>query len=96
MTAHFAGGLQTQYFFALFPYVILTILLVRGVTLDGSSDGIYFYLNPDVSKLSESSVSARAIAMQVRGLEVMSESRCIAKVGVHLCYYALLAYLRVV
>ncbi|KAL8558225.1 hypothetical protein ACOMHN_055475 [Nucella lapillus] len=47
---------KTQYFFALFPYVILTILLVRGVTLEGSSDGIHFYLDPNITKLSESSV----------------------------------------
>lgn len=53
---------KTQYFFALFPYVILTILLVRGVTLDGYLDGIYFYLNPDLDKLKESSVWLDAAA----------------------------------
>ncbi|XP_077980198.1 sodium- and chloride-dependent GABA transporter 1-like [Glandiceps talaboti] len=39
-----------------FPYVVLTILLVRAVTLPGASDGIYFYLVPDLEKLLEAQV----------------------------------------
>ncbi|XP_045190206.2 sodium- and chloride-dependent creatine transporter 1-like [Mercenaria mercenaria] len=44
------------YFTALFPYVIITILLIRGVTLDGARDGIYFYLKPDFSRLLDPQV----------------------------------------
>jgi len=39
------------------PYILLTILLVRGLTLEGSMGGIEFYLKPDLSKLLEASVS---------------------------------------
>nr|KAG5685506.1 hypothetical protein BaRGS_018909 [Batillaria attramentaria] len=35
------------YVTATMPYVLLTVLLVRGVTLPGSTDGIIFYLKPD-------------------------------------------------
>ena len=48
---------QVVYFTALFPYVVLVILLIRGVTLDGHLEGIKFYiLNADLSKLSEAGV----------------------------------------
>ena len=42
---------QVVYFTAVFPYVMLTILLVRGLTLEGAADGLAFYLSPDFPKL---------------------------------------------
>ena len=49
--------LQVVYFTALFPYVVLVILLVRGLTLDGHGDGIDFYIkNIDWDKLSDAQV----------------------------------------
>lgn len=47
---------QVVYFTALFPYVVLTILLLRGLTLEGSMDGIMFYLTPDWNRLKEARV----------------------------------------
>lgn len=41
---------------ATFPYVMLLVLLVRGVTLPGAYDGIKFYLYPDISRLSDPQV----------------------------------------
>ncbi|VDM39508.1 unnamed protein product [Toxocara canis] len=38
------------------PYIILTVLLVRGITLPGASKGIYYYLMPDFKKLLDPSV----------------------------------------
>lgn len=50
--------LQIVYFTALFPYVVLILLLVHGVTLPGALGGIVYYLKPDWSKLAEAQVRA--------------------------------------
>ncbi|XP_076341491.1 uncharacterized protein LOC143242036 [Tachypleus tridentatus] len=47
---------KVVYFTALFPYVLLFILLIRGLTLPGSSEGIRFYVMPKMDKLLDSSV----------------------------------------
>ncbi|NXC56666.1 SC6A8 protein, partial [Aleadryas rufinucha] len=44
------------YFTALFPYVVLILLLVHGVTLPGALGGIIYYLKPDWTKLVEAQV----------------------------------------
>ncbi|GBP89071.1 Sodium-dependent neutral amino acid transporter SLC6A17 [Eumeta japonica] len=42
---------QVVYFTSLFPYIVLTIFFVRGITLPGSSDGIIHMYKPKLEKL---------------------------------------------
>ncbi|KAI1287362.1 Sodium- and chloride-dependent GABA transporter 1 [Halotydeus destructor] len=47
---------KVVYFTALFPYVLLIVLLFRGITLPGAADGIAYYLRPKLDRLTDSGV----------------------------------------
>ncbi|XP_055309717.1 sodium-dependent nutrient amino acid transporter 1-like [Sitodiplosis mosellana] len=52
---------KASYFLALFPYVILVILLIRAVTLPGAFNGIMFFIRPKWDKLLDPNVWFAAI-----------------------------------
>uniref|UniRef100_G3NGW2 Transporter n=2 Tax=Gasterosteus aculeatus aculeatus TaxID=481459 RepID=G3NGW2_GASAC len=47
---------KVVYITATFPFVMLIVLLIRGVTLPGASAGIRFYLYPDLDRLKDPEV----------------------------------------
>jgi solute carrier family 6 amino acid transporter-like protein 5/7/9/14 len=51
---------KVAYFTAIFPYVVMLILLVRGVTLNGAIDGIRYFVEPQWEKLLEPGVSNKS------------------------------------
>ena len=48
---------QFVYVTALFPYIILIILLIRAATLPGFVDGITYYITPQWDKIMDINVS---------------------------------------
>ncbi|XP_041637250.1 sodium- and chloride-dependent GABA transporter 2-like [Cheilinus undulatus] len=47
---------KVVYFTATFPYMMLIVLLIRGLTLPGAAIGIKFYLYPDLGRLADPQV----------------------------------------
>ncbi|TDG51621.1 hypothetical protein AWZ03_002081 [Drosophila navojoa] len=47
---------KVVWFTALFPYVVLLILLIRGITLPGSAMGIQYYLSPNFDAIYKAEV----------------------------------------
>ncbi|EDW74966.1 uncharacterized protein Dwil_GK15957 [Drosophila willistoni] len=52
---------KASYFLALFPYVVMLILLVRSLTLPGAFDGVLYFLKPQWHKLLEPQVWYAAV-----------------------------------
>lgn len=47
---------KASYFLAIFPYVIMFILLVRACTLTGALEGLKYFVTPQWEKLLEPTV----------------------------------------
>ncbi|XP_052831093.1 sodium- and chloride-dependent glycine transporter 2 [Octopus bimaculoides] len=63
---------KVVYFTALFPYFVLLALLIRGSTLEGSLDGVKYYLTPKWHKLTDSSVWSDAATQVFYSLSISS------------------------
>nr|XP_053649624.1 sodium-dependent nutrient amino acid transporter 1-like [Cherax quadricarinatus] len=61
---------KTAYFTAIFPYAVLLIMLVRGVMLQGSLNGVIFFVTPRWEKLVDPSVWYAAIDQSFFSLSV--------------------------
>lgn len=61
---------KAAYFLAIFPYVVMTVLLVRAVTLDGAVNGILFFITPKWSSLLQPNVWYAAITQCFFSLSV--------------------------
>lgn len=51
---------KAVYFTALFPYVVLTALVIQGATLEGAIDGIKLYITPQWDRLLDAEVWGNA------------------------------------
>uniref|UniRef100_A0A673JDC6 Uncharacterized protein n=1 Tax=Sinocyclocheilus rhinocerous TaxID=307959 RepID=A0A673JDC6_9TELE len=60
------------YFTATFPYVMLLVLLFRGLTLPGALQGVVFYLYPEPSIFADSQVTSVGATHYIQGGSLFS------------------------
>ncbi|KAF5291489.1 hypothetical protein FQR65_LT01801 [Abscondita terminalis] len=65
---------KASYFMALFPYVVLSALFIRAVTLKGSLKGILYFIRPQWDKLLQAKVWFSAITQCFFSLSIGSGS----------------------
>uniref|UniRef100_A0A1B0G7U7 Sodium-dependent nutrient amino acid transporter 1 n=1 Tax=Glossina morsitans morsitans TaxID=37546 RepID=A0A1B0G7U7_GLOMM len=53
---------KASYFLAIFPYVIMIVLLIRALTLPGSLDGILYFIKPQWNKILDPEVWYAAVS----------------------------------
>lgn len=61
---------KASYFLAIFPYVVLFILLIRALTLPGAFDGVLFFLTPQWDKLLDANVWYAAVTQVFFSLSI--------------------------
>lgn len=79
-TRLFCGCVQVVYITATMPYVVLFVLLIRGITLPGSMDGIRAYLHIDISQLLN--LQVRDATLSVGDCESKSMGSLVEKTAV--------------
>jgi len=70
---------QVAYFTATFPYVMLTVLVVRGATLPGATQGITYFFYPNWQQLASPEAST-LLLLAIRPHR-MHNVDCIYRVG---------------
>ncbi|KAI9583149.1 hypothetical protein GQX74_012366 [Glossina fuscipes] len=61
---------KASYFLAIFPYIIMAVLLGRALTLPGSVDGILYFIKPQWSKILDPKVWYAAVTQCFYSLSV--------------------------
>ncbi|XP_073845258.1 sodium-dependent nutrient amino acid transporter 1-like [Musca autumnalis] len=61
---------KVSYFLAMFPYVVMLVLLIRSLTLPGAFDGVLFFLTPQWDRLLDAHVWYAAVTQVFFSLTV--------------------------
>jgi solute carrier family 6 amino acid transporter-like protein 5/7/9/14 len=61
---------KASYFLAVFPYIILIILLIRSSTLEGATDGMIYFIKPQWNKILEAKVWYAAVTQVFYSLAI--------------------------
>lgn len=91
LSSYFLCFLSGAYFTATFPFIMLLVLLIRGLTLPGAMDGIIYYLYPDISRLSDPQVynlSRTSILFPLHKTCTYKNGFCLTFSGVDGCWHS--------